>query len=90
MNHLSCQICGHEVKETTSYYHGHSEMGFDIQAKIYECPICHTKHIICPECEGDGYSFNDFIGHHDCDVCNGMGVIALVFNNESKKEVENA
>lgn len=72
---LVCQNCRNHVKETETTIDMRSDLGFTIPAKIYECKDCKEEHIICPECEGEGWI--NPIDPQDCPICNGMGVLSL-------------
>lgn len=72
---LMCQKCGNHVKETMTTISVKSELGFTIPATVYECEHCHEEHILCPECEGEGWV--NILDPQDCPLCNGMGVISL-------------
>lgn len=85
-----CQECGSICKPISEKFYGRSELGFEIPNIIYECIECGTKHIICPECDGNKFKFDFksdsiFEDVYDCPSCFGMGVIKIdSFNKEDE------
>lgn len=82
-----CQKCGEPCKETNKKFYGNSELGFKIPATIYICEKCNTKHIVCPDCNGEKFKINYrsasiFEDVDDCSTCLGMGSIMIgdIFN----------
>lgn len=38
----------------------------------------HQKHVLCPNCDGEGLVTFDFENFFECEVCNGFGWISVI------------
>lgn len=73
MKNLHCQKCGGDCKLVYKLFIGKSELGFQTKEHVYICQNCGEEHIICPNCNGEG--FESSYDPQDCKECNGMGLI---------------
>ena len=83
MIEVVCQNCGAHCSPTSEKFQSRSELGFMIPNTVYVCDICHWKHIICPECEGDGNNSNNNSNsivatkNNECPHCLGEGTVVI-------------